>query len=84
MAFKKTNHPTTSEEAKKFAEIAIEASRLPFITEEQAAVLLQVSMPQMARMRKQYKLPAMLVGNRTYRYPREELILALKTVTQEA
>ncbi len=81
MAFRKTNRPQTAEEIRKFVDIAQQASALPFITEEQAACLLQISIPQMIRLRIKHNLPHFKVGTRLIRYDREKLLLALQDIS---
>ena len=56
------------------------ANALPFITEAQAALLLQVSLIQMRRLREQYNLPHFRAGRSAVRYKREELLKALQNL----
>lgn len=78
MAFRKTNKPNSTEEASLFAEQAQQAAQLPIITEEQAALLLQISLPQMVRLRIKYNLPHFKAGVRLVRYDRLKLFEALQ------
>lgn len=56
------------------------AASLPIITEAQAAMLLQISVLQMRRLREMYNLPHFRAGRSTIRYNREELLAALQTL----
>lgn len=76
----RTTNPRNAEEAKKFADVAQLASQLPIITEEQAAILLQISMPSLQRLRRLHNLPTICAGSRVIRYPRAELLEALKNI----
>lgn len=56
------------------------AAALPIITESQAAMLLQISVLQMRRLREMYNLPHFRAGRSTVRYNREELLSSLQNL----
>ena len=83
VAFRKTNKPNSMEEAQKLADTVQQASVLPIITEEQAACLLQVSIPQMIRLRIKHNLPHFRVGTRLIRYDRVKLMETLQNLNMQ-
>ena len=56
------------------------AAALPIITESQAAMLLQISVLQMRRLREMYNLPHFRAGRSAIRYNREELLSSLQNL----